>query len=162
MFNSYLYWFFIHDATQPEALCEFCCTIFSCTDGSALNLRWSRLSLLNVFKAWCKENYAEWNFLSILRLQWIHVSKRGHCQMSSVILVNTGPRMAYCLTAPSLYVNQCWLSINQILWRSLQCKLDYDTRYMNPIINLYKMFSIQYVSRNITQLLAMWLYHINW
>ena len=41
--------------------------------------------------------------------------------------------MAWCLMAPSHYLNQCWLTINKILWRSFQGDI-----YQNEYVNLEK------------------------
>ena len=70
---AYIY-IFIHDATQHTALCDLIATIFSCTDGLPLSLRWSWLLLLNEFNAWCKENYMNWmklKHLSFIKELWL-------------------------------------------------------------------------------------------
>ena len=35
--------------------------------------------------------------------------------------------MAYCLTAPSHYLNQCWLIISKVQWHSSECNFTRDT-----------------------------------
>ena len=40
----------------------------------------------------------------------------GH--MAHYIMVNTGSGMAWCLTAPSHYLNQWWLVFKDVLWHS--------------------------------------------
>ena len=44
--------------------------------------------------------------------------------------------MACCLTAPSHYMNQCWLVINKAQWHSSECDLSCD----NSAINHWNQF----------------------
>ena len=42
--------------------------------------------------------------------------------------------MAWCLTAPSHYLNQCWLTIKDILWHSLQVNnVQWNVKENNPV-----------------------------
>ena len=61
MFNIYLYVYFLFIIPPTLQLCmSFIATIYSCIHGLALSLGWSWQILLNVFKAWCKENPVSW------------------------------------------------------------------------------------------------------
>ena len=40
--------------------------------------------------------------------------------------------MAYCLTAPSHYLNQCWLIFSKVQWHSVEDNLTRDSLPFNP------------------------------
>ena len=92
-------------------------------------------------------NFVVYNHLSILRLKLNHVSKRGPrifapamapgwlilLQLNGMLINSLWPGdilwqqrsgsalaqvMACCLTAPSHYLNQCWLIVSKVLWHS--------------------------------------------
>ena len=50
--------------------------------------------------------------------------------------------MACCLKAPSHYLNQCWHTINEILWHSFKGNiyLTKYSRYWSPTLQLYSIF----------------------
>ena len=67
-------------------------------------------------------------------------SSRGHCVNSlwpSGAIWRHGTRstsaqvMACCLTAPSHYLNQCWLIISKVLWQPPESNLTSDTSVIN-------------------------------
>ena len=49
---------------------------------------------------------------------WPYITSLIHCVLVMSTLSQT---MAYCLMAPSHYLNQCWLIIIQVLWHSPKC-----------------------------------------
>ena len=49
--------------------------------------------------------------------------------------------MACCLTAPSHYLNQCWLIIGKVQWHS---SADYFTRYTSPINHHHQLENCLY------------------
>ena len=75
------------------------------------------------------------NYLSMLGLTLIHVSKRGPWQIQELSINSLWPGdaiwrhgarstlaqvMACCLMAPSHDLNQCWLIIGEVPWHSSQ------------------------------------------
>ena len=49
-------------------------------------------------------------FTEVIVAQWHHIAQRSRSPLTQ--------EMAYCLTAPSHYLNQYWLGINNGLWHS--------------------------------------------
>ena len=44
----------------------------------------------------------------------------------------------YCLMAPSHYLNQCWLTINMILWHSFQGDVNLNTQNINVVFEIHR------------------------
>ena len=53
--------------------------------------------------------------------------------------------MAGCLTAPSHYLNQCWLTINEILWHSFQGNIYLNTQDINPQV-VFKIHTSEFTA----------------
>ena len=54
--------------------------------------------------------------------------------------------MAYCLTAPSHYLNQCWLVVSEVRWQSFEGNLTQDTsvtNYWTELENWLSKFSFK-------------------
>ena len=59
---------------------------------------------------------------------WCHMVSLGHTELKLIVAYNGDndldlgsaltPVLACCLTAPSHYLNQCWLIISEVLWHS--------------------------------------------
>ena len=57
----------------------------------------------------------------------MHMKISNCCQTTNFDQV-----MACCLSAPSQYLHQCWLTISEILWHSFQGNVYFNTQDINP------------------------------
>ena len=65
--------------------------------------------------------------------------------------------MACCLTAPSHYLNQCWLIISKVLWRSCEDNFTRDTsaiNHHNKLENYFSKFFSNLLAAN--ELILLW------
>ena len=62
-------------------------------------------------------------------LLWPSDSKWWHRSGSTLAQV-----MAWCPTAPSHYLNQCWLIIKSVLWHSLESNFTKSAHKLNPFV----------------------------
>ena len=61
--------------------------------------------------------------------------------------------MAWCLTAPSHYLNQCWLIVSKVQWHSSEGNFTKDTSATNCWISLkYSLFKISFKSPRANEL----------
>ena len=50
--------------------------------------------------------------------------------------------MAYCLIAPSHYLNQCWLTIKEILWHPFHGNVYLNTQVINPKV-MFEIYTFE-------------------
>ena len=70
---------------------------------------------------WIVSSYEKWGLLWLLWLSsviWWHISR------STLVI-------AWCLIAPSHYLNQCWVIISQVLWHWLEDNFQESTQDIN-------------------------------
>ena len=100
------------------------------------------------------ENYIFKNTSTSPRGQWVNhwrVKMKSQSLLGNSIWRHTSGLtlaqvMAWCLTAPSHYLNQCWLTIKDILWHSPK---SYLTRSAHEL-NLQPMFKDHHIKITIT------------
>ena len=86
-------------------------------------------------------------FLFYLRLsKALAYEKTFGLNLGSILV----PVMACCLTAPSHYLNQCWLTMKKNLWHSFESKVYLNTEDINPnvVFEIY-LFEITATSHRV-------------